>query len=281
MKLCQNQKEVIVLIVPILICLILFGSGQLDPLWAVIAIIVGDGLLKSYFVLRGERIKKGELVLRKLNDGVLKKWKNTSIESENLHINIKLREEIDSDLLNQGKEFLKIRTDETRKILEIWTQLEHSKDKYNEIGDKIKKTIDEHLAEAYPSLKSLESRFLDSHRLADCYVRNNIISFIERSLKQAFQENGEIDWKKILHIERYEDTVKPTFRLVDYDVLIQSKNENDADIMCFGNVMEKLKPKILDHLQQLSILNQTLEGNLKEFNEKMNCLSNSIDLGQF
>lgn len=291
MKLCRKQKAIIyiIIIISVIVSSYVAPSPWIPLVVAIVEFLVmkileklfkeptlDEGKLARAIAIESKKVKDRHDFLEKLNDVVFRKWKNVSIYSDNFHINeIKIKEKIDSDLLSQGKEFLKSRNDETRKILDIWNKLELSKNKYNEIGKRVRSKIEERLSKAYPSLKGLESRRVGATSV--CYVRNNIIGFIEYSLKPIFLENGKVDWEKILHIEPYKDT----FRLEDNeqcDVFIQSKNKTDVDIIKFGNVMEKLKLNVLDDLKQLTDLHNNIEGKLEDFKGKMNRLSNRIDL---
>ena len=86
MKLCESQKEIFVLLVPIIICLIFLAFGKLDLLWAIFITLVGDGLLKSFFILRGERINREEKHHEKLIDHYqklgeeMKEWLSLSVK---------------------------------------------------------------------------------------------------------------------------------------------------------------------------------------------------------
>lgn len=293
MKLCHYQKTIIVLLLPIIVGIVAFCRGYSNFLETLLATIFGEVFVVAlaYWLFRQPILDIRKLVdeyrklqdnrehLKSINDFVFNKWKNIFFESDNFNIEIRFKEEIDSDLLNQGREFLKSKNDETKKILETWNLLKSTKDKYNETGEKVKNRIEKHLSETYPSLKRLEAKFVNPHR-KNCYVIDNIIGFVIFYLIPVFLKKKDVDWSKILHIY---PTIPPKdyagiWELAGNGTLIQSKNNSHVNKKRFQKVMEKLKPKILSDLEQLDNLDLDMKQRTKEFKEKMNRLSNLIDL---
>lgn len=98
------------------------------------------------------KLRERTAYLKELNNSVFKQWKNVSIYSDKFRIVTKM-DKIDSDMFSRGKEFLSSENDETRTILETWEQLEIPIGKYDEVGEKVRKAITNHLSKSYPSLK--------------------------------------------------------------------------------------------------------------------------------
>lgn len=230
---------------------------------------------------KDEKRKEEERISKKLSDDVFKKWKNVSASPYEFRIEIKIEEEIDLYLFEKAKDFLKDESDQTREILGFWEQIdENLKDslsfKYNEIGKKVKEKILKSLHEAYPLLQPEEARFVRVHD--NCYVSNNIIRFVEFTLKPKFLKNEPVNWEKILEKQFYDDVEPPIWSLNCHGVCIQSENENAVDKKHFQNAMENLIQSISYDLKQLNKLEEEIDNNLKDFKEKMNRLTIDIDL---
>lgn len=90
MKLCEIQKELIVLLIPIIVSLIAFASGFLDLSYTIFVSLVVDLPILFFSFLRREHRKKQERRRKKLNDHhqdlkekVLTRWLNLSINTVN------------------------------------------------------------------------------------------------------------------------------------------------------------------------------------------------------
>jgi len=283
MKLCEEQKIVVVLVVTaiaIILGILAFIEELMDMngLLFLIGIIIVCSTTVMLFLFNIIH-KKHETKMRELNNKVFKKWMNVSVTFDKFSVEVTIRDKIDADLFRRGKEYLKSENNQTRKMLKIWNCLKTSEVKYNKLGKGIRVKITENLSESYPSLQGLEKRRMHP-RLDNCFLKDNILSFVEEKLRRFFLENKPIDWKKIrLNQSHYGDTKIPMYILRGYsDTLIQSKNIEDTDIESFQNAMEKLKPMIEEKLKQQHELHESIEQNLEEFKEKMNSLSNDLSL---
>lgn len=288
MKICEIQIAIVLLLIPLVASLLALSFGRLDFTEAIFSTIIGEAFIVAlaYLIFRRpildirklveeyEQLQKKRDYLKSLNDYVFKRWRNVSVDFDRFNVEIKMEDEIDQDLLEQGKDFLKSRNDETREILELWNELEHSKEEHNRIGKRIRNKIVEHISKAYDSLESKEARFVKA--TDNCYIPDTIIEFVDFYLKRAFLENKTLNWDKILRVEYYGDV--ENWILAGCGKHIQSKKKNDVSKKSFRNSMKKLKPKTLSDLKQLESVSRNIVEKLEEFKKKMKHLSNLIDL---
>ena len=183
-------------------------------------------------------------------------------------------------MFNRGKEFLKKENDETREILKIWNQLGCLKVEYNKIGENIRNAIINHLSNAYPSLQGKKSRTVVQLR-DECYVTNNIIKFVKSILMPKILRNDPIKWDKIIpEPVPYVDVSPAMWCLEPFGVHIQSRIKNNVDRVYYQNVLKCLVQKIFNNLKEENNLYEKIKLNLNNFRERMNKLSNDIDLHQ-
>lgn len=266
----------------------LYGSFAFKQ--ALVATIIGDFLVAAtiYFLLRRpiadvkalaeeqHKLRERTAYLKELNNSVFKRWKNVSVSSVKFRIDVKM-DEVDSDMFSKAEEFLSSENDETRSVLETWKHLEISKRKYNEIGEKVRKAITNHLSESYPSLKDATSS--EPNPKENCYVTVCVVKFVECKLQPIILKKESIDWNKMIPDPfLYEDVRPKMWSLEPYGVHIQSENKNDVNREDYQNAMKNLIPKIDDNLRQLDITYGKINSDLKIFREKMNILSNGIEL---
>lgn len=148
MELCDTQKAIGVSLIFVAIIIVLVYIRVVDIVQAILIGVLGDlfvaliaylllrrplmdakKLAEAYHKLRGQREQ-----LKELNKIVFQRWKKTRVYLRAFHVVVEM-DEIDSDMLNRAKDFLK---KEHEEILETWEQLETSINQYNEIGAKIK-----------------------------------------------------------------------------------------------------------------------------------------------
>lgn len=230
---------------------------------------------------QNEERKKEERIRKKLNDNVFKKWEKVSGTPYMLHVKIKIEEKIDQYLFGKAKKLLKDESDQTREILGLWNQIDENLEdslsfEYNKMGKKVEEKIIKSICKAYSSLQPEEARFVKIHD--NCFVTDNIIRFVESSLKPKFLKNEPIDWEKILEKQFYHDVKPPIWSLNCHGICIQSENESDVYQKNFQNVMKDLMQSIRHQLKQLDELQEKIDTNLKDFKEKMHRMTVDIDL---
>jgi hypothetical protein len=278
MKLCEEQKITIILAVTaigVILAIFFYVVRVIETLEIVITLIALELMVSvpSLFYLFPIRRRRKEKQQRKLNNEVFKKWKEVIINRDRFQIEYTFKTPINTNSYEQGKRFL-TSSKHTQDIHTLWSTLGDLKAKYNGVGNRIQEPVTIAFSGDYPSLKELRE-FSDSF-YGDCFVTSNILKLLdENSLKLV--NDKIIDWTKLVHEEKYIDTLNPTFRLVNQDVLIQSKNQNDVDIRRFQNVIEKLKPKITTDIKQLTALYDNISRNMTEFKRRINQLSCDID----
>lgn len=231
---------------------------------------------------QSEKRKKEEKIRKKLNDTVFKKWEKVSGVPYIFNLQIKFEEEIDPYLFEKAKELLKNESDQTREILALWNRIDDSLEnslpfEYNKTGKKVVKKIIKSLHESYSSLHAIEKSTLVK-RHDNCYVIDNIIRFIEFSLKPKFLKDELVNWEKILLKELYEDITPNIWILSCHGVCIQSGDESDVDKKRFRKVMEDMMQSIYHDLKQLDELQEKTEKNLKDFKEKIHRMIVDIEL---
>lgn len=227
---------------------------------------------------KSEERKKKEIIRKKLNEAVFKKWKNVSALSYGFYLEIRMEEQIDQHLLEIAKEWLEDESERTRKIWDLWNQLKGKEgliDKYNELGEKVQRQIAKHLREAFPSLHEEESKSVEDQE--DCYVIDSIIRFVETKLKVSFLKNGHIDWNDI-RLKKYFDRNIKRWKLEGYPgLLVQSINSEDCDEAHFREVMENLIQSISSALRQLNKLEEEIDLKIRDFKKEMNQLTIDIE----
>ena len=220
-------------------------------------------------------------ISKKLNGEVFKKWENVSLSSHMFHITVKTEDDINSYFLKRATDFLKDESDRTREILRLWTQIDGNLEdslptKYNRIGEEIREKILLSLHESYPSLEPKEARFVKVHD--NCYVTDNIIGFVEFTLKPKFLKNETVNWEKVLEKQFYTDVKPSIWKLNCHGDCIQSECEKDVDKKRFQNVMEGLIEAISENLNQLISLEEKISKKIENFKKKMHRLTVEIDL---